>query len=100
MGSRAKYEQRVMLETPLEMFQGILDSIEKFKKELSSYQVQGTIGGIFLMLGSHGADYDYFETSDELQMDLYSEVIDSFNGKNFIGFECVPKVFLINICRC
>jgi hypothetical protein len=72
--------------------------ITVFKSELEKVGSE-ELGACLVAVMSHGSDYDWFITDDELQMDLYGDVIDQFNTRNCSILQNIPKVFLVNICR-
>jgi len=77
--------------------QDVKKSILDYKKKIQCFKEP--IGGVFLILASHGSGYDYFKTSDDHIMSLDVNIIDEFNGKNFKEIQDIHKVFLVNICR-
>jgi len=73
--------------------------LRQFVNEIKLTAKDEDIGAVVIIVASHGVDYDRFLSSDELELDLYSDVIDLLNGRNAPELSPVPKVFLVNICR-
>jgi hypothetical protein len=72
--------------------------ITVFKSELEKVGSE-ELGACLVAVMSHGSDNDCFLTDDELQMDLYGDVIDQFDTRNCSILQNIPKVFLVNISR-